>query len=719
MVSFESEDGERLVLGVDILPGSSVFSRARYAAVLLQEGEIVDRYADLSKRRLLRLIRELSPSYVASDNIFELVDDRRKLRALCVGFPPKTKLVQVTGSPYHGFKPLREISRLYNIPFSGKPNPMQTAEIIARLVDLGVGFIVEPFTDETKIIVSKSRHLGPGGWSEKRYARKIRGAIQKMAREITEKLEEKSLDFDYYEKPSEFGLDKAVFHVYTPKKEIDSFIKRMRTSLIQVKVEPVPSKTTTYRPINKEILTDLDLFPWPVGGEEEKEEEKRRLVPLIVGIDAGTTTAIAVMDFSGKILHLSSSRERSRSDIIKLIIRYGKPAIITSDVPHTPSLLAKLAATFQTKVHNPKEGIAVSAKTELVNSFLEENIFIKDKPGNAHERDALTAAILFFKTYKNLFLKIDSKIEQQKLGINPEAVKVLVIQGMKISDAIMRIVNEKAKEKELLETIKSKEVSEEKEIQNGEKIDEDTDQRLINRLKRRLDASRKQYEFLEQQNEELKQKLETNQNRISELENQLEYLRSEKAKDLTIKRLRIQHQFEEKRLEEEKKNLFEEIELLKDEIERLKEAILSASDPELLSIKVIPNFSLETIEKAITELKIVEKDIVLIKSLSGASSSAAKILAETGIKTIIVPKSSSVPQNVFLILKEKNTILLEEEKLEILFKEPLAFIRKNLFEEAVKQAEQKLEEDQGKFLEDRLGKMVSEYRFIRREELTE
>ncbi len=714
MASFESEDGERLILGVDILPGSSIFSRARYAAVLLQEGEIIDRYPDLSKRKFLRLIRQLSPDYVASDNIFELVDDRRKLRALCAAFPPKTKLVQVTGSPYHGFKPLREISRIYNISFSGKVNPIQTAEIVARLVDLGVGFIVEPFTDETKIIVSKSRHLGPGGWSEKRYARKIRGAIQKMAREITEKLEEKSLDFDYYEKPSEFGLDKAVFHVYTPKKEIDSFIKRMRTSLIQVKVEPVPSKTTTYHPINEEILRDLDLFPWPVG-EEEKDEEKKRLVPLIVGIDAGTTTAIAIMDFSGNILHLSSSRERSRSDIIKLIIRYGKPAIIASDVPHTPSLLAKLAAAFQTKMHNPKEDIAVSSKTELVNSFLEENIFIKDKPGNAHERDALTAAILVFKTYKNLFQKIDSKIVQQKLGINPEAVKVLVIQGMKISDAIMRIANEKAKEKELLETIKSKEVLEEREIQNGEKIDEDADQRLISRLKQRLDTSRKHYEFLEQQNEELKQKLEENQNRISELENQLEYLRSEKAKDLTIKRLRIQHQFEEKRLEEDKKNLFKETGLLKDEIERLKEAILLASDSELLTIKVIPNFSLETIKKVISELKIVEEDIVLIKTLSGASSATAKILAETGIKTIIVPKSSSIPQNALSILKEKNTIMLEEEKLEILFKEPFAFIRKNLFEEVVKQAEQKLEEEQEKLLEEHLGKMVSEYRLLRQE----
>jgi len=714
LVSFESEDGARLIIGVDILPGSSVFSRPRYAVVLLQESEIVDRYPDISKRRLLRLIKESSPVYVASDNIFELVDDRKKLRALCAGFPPKTKLVQVTGSPYHGFKPLREISRLYNISFSGKPNPMQTAEILARLVDLGVGFIVEPFTDETKIIVSKSRHLGPGGWSEKRYARKIRGAIQKMAREITEKLEEKSLDFDYYEKPSEFGLDKAIFHVYTPKKEIDSFIKRMRTSLIQVKVELVPSKTTTYRPINEEILTDLDLFPWPVG-----EEEKRRLVPLIVGIDAGTTTAIAIMDFSGNILHLSSSRERSRSNIIKLIIRYGKPAIIASDVSHTPSLLAKLAATFQTKVHNPKEDIAVSAKTELVSSFLEENIFIKDKPSNAHERDALTAAILFFKSYKNLFLKIDSKIEQQKLGINPEAVKVLVIQGLKISDAIMRIVNEKAKEKELLETIRSKEVSEAREIQNGEKIDEDTDQRLINRLKRRLDTSRKQYEFLEQQNEELRQKIETNQNRISELEEQLEYLRSEKAKDLTIKRLRIQHQFEVKRFEEDKTNLFKEIELLKDEIERLKEAILLASDPELASIKVIPNFSLETIEKDITELRISEKDIVLIKSLSGASSSATKILAETGVKIIIVPKLSSIPQNAFSILKENNSILLEEERLEILFKDPFAFIRKNLLEEAVKQLVQKLEEEQGRFLEESLGKIVREYKFLRREELTE
>lgn len=717
MASFENEDGEHLgvdILGVDILAGSSVFSRPRYAAVLLQEGEIIDRYPDLSKRRLLRLIRELSPSYVASDNIFELVDDRRKLRALCAAFPPKTKLVQVTGSPYHGFKPLREISKLYNIPFSGKPNPMQTAEIVARLVDLGIGFIVAPFTDETKIIVSKSRHLGPGGWSEKRYARKIRGAIQKMAREITEKLEEKSLDFDYYEKRSEFGLDKAVFHVYVPKKEIDSFIKRMRTSLIQVKVEPVPSKTTTYRPINEEILTDLDLFPWPVGGEEE-----RRLLPLIVGIDAGTTTAIAIMDFSGNLLHLSSSRECSRSEIIKLIIRYGKPAIIASDVPHTPSLLAKLAATFQVKVHNPKEDIAVSAKTELVNSFLEENIFINDKPSNAHERDALTAAILVFKNYKNLFQKIDSKIELQKLGINPEAVKVLVIQGMKISDAIMRIANEKAKEKELLETIRSKEVPQEREIQNGEKIDEDTDQRLVNRLKRRLDTSRKQCGFLEQQNEELKHKLEANQNRISELEKQLEYLRSEKAKDLTIKRLHIQHQFEVKRLEEDKKNLFKETELLKDEINRLKETILLASDPELVPIKVIPDFSLETTEKAITELKIAEKDIVLIKSLSGASSSTAKILAETGIKTIIVPKSSSIPQNALSILKEKNTILLEEEKLEILFKEPFAFMRKNLFEEAVKQAEQKLEEEQEGLLKERLGKMVSEYRFLRRKELTE
>jgi hypothetical protein len=47
---------------------------------------------------------------------------------------------------------------------------------------------IEPFEDETKIIVTRSRAKGPGGWSQKRYGRLMDTSVNQEAKKIEAQL---------------------------------------------------------------------------------------------------------------------------------------------------------------------------------------------------------------------------------------------------------------------------------------------------------------------------------------------------------------------------------------------------------------------------------------------------------------------------------------------------------------------------------------------------
>ena len=159
---------DAVVFGVDVQSGD-VRGDVSYALVAF-DGEHLDTDV-VSRRKLRRLIRDEEPAIVATDNMYELAEDKDALVHFLGSLPDETTLVQVTGAQRP--EPLSRVADRHDVPY-GK-DPMQEAEAAARLAARNVGQEVTAFTDRTEIKVSRGRSTGSGGWSEDRYTRRIHG----------------------------------------------------------------------------------------------------------------------------------------------------------------------------------------------------------------------------------------------------------------------------------------------------------------------------------------------------------------------------------------------------------------------------------------------------------------------------------------------------------------------------------------------------------------
>ena len=90
---------------------------------------------------------------------------------------------------------------------------------------------------------------------------------------------------------------------------------------------------------------------------------------LIVGIDPGTTTAVAALDLDGNLLHLASSRQMNMGDVVESLYRVGKPLVIASDVQEMPYSVEKIRRAFSAVAYTPKQDVSVETKVDLTSSF--------------------------------------------------------------------------------------------------------------------------------------------------------------------------------------------------------------------------------------------------------------------------------------------------------------------------------------------------------------
>lgn len=140
---------------------------------------------------------------------------------------------------------------------------------------------------------------------------------------------------------------------------------------------------------------------------------------LIVGVDPGTTTGIAALDFRGRLTDLFSAKDMSMDKVIERLVSVGRASVIATDVSPTPSAVTKLAAQLGAVVTAPHESLSVNEKIELTRPY---------KLDNSHQRDSLAAALSTYCRFRNKFQKIES------LGLGDE-VKHLVLRGHSIDEA--------------------------------------------------------------------------------------------------------------------------------------------------------------------------------------------------------------------------------------------------------------------------------------------
>ncbi len=384
------------VFGIDIIKGSvrSKSRRPMYALVRMT-GQVIESETEVSMFRLFRLLSAEQPDILAVDSLQEISTDQHELFFFLQGLPPRTRLVQVTGGEKK--ETLGKVAARYNISFN-RFDPFAEARTTARVAALGAGAEVIAFENESEVVVSRHRSLGRGGWSQNRYVRKIHGAVQLKGREIEQALVAAGLRYDKKETKAFGGCSRVAFRVFATRDQIP--VSTYHGADVQVRISGKRLERIRFRPLSG----------------------KPRY--LIVGIDPGTTTAVAALDLDGNLLHLQSSRQMNMADVIESLFRTGKPLIIASDVQPMPYSVEKIRRAFSAVAYSPKQDTSVETKMELTAQFLY---------GNDHERDALSAALDAYRQYRNKFQNLAKRVPP---GHDLEEVRAGVIRGQALEQVL-------------------------------------------------------------------------------------------------------------------------------------------------------------------------------------------------------------------------------------------------------------------------------------------
>ncbi|MCX8196027.1 MAG: DUF460 domain-containing protein [Acidilobaceae archaeon] len=491
-------------MGADLEQGAPGRKDARYAVAFVDpEGKLLYKAEGVGLAKLIRLAWEHLPSRVGFDNVYELAQEEKALLRVLSLLPPKSSIVQVTLLDGQ-FLDLREVARRAGVLEEGsKLSPAKTAYICALLACRGYGTVVRSVEERTVVQVSKLRSPSPGGWSQQRYQRRVRAVIQGAASSIKEALDKAGVDYDYFYRESKGGLESATFTVYAPRELVEAVVKEHRGQDYVVKVRPV------YR--SKLFLS-----------------QRRPERALIVGVDAGTTTGLAVLDVEGNLLYSSSSKGMDRGSIIDLVLSYGKPIIVATDVAEPPETVRKLAAQLGATLYLPPEDLSVAEKKELVERLLGE------PAEDAHQRDALAAALKAFGSVRSKLEQIERKLDDLSFEISREEVKRWVIEGLTVAEALERAI-EKALE-------------EDKEVRRAE--GRKAQQPDLSSYAMELEVLRAQKEALEGRVRELERAIEGYERRLREA---WRAARAELLRDSEIARLEGRLGELEKALEEAKR----------------------------------------------------------------------------------------------------------------------------------------------------------------------
>ena len=427
-----------------------------------------------------------------------------------------------------------------------------------------------------------------------------------------------------------------------------------------------------------------------------------------MGFDPGLTVGIAILDLCGNVISTKSCKEMARAEVIKYIIGHGKTVLIATDVYPVPKNVRKLASTLNSKIYSPVKTFTVSSKTELVDSYLNE-ISSTKYPGNAHERDALAAAIKTYKHYQNKLGQIEKRTE--KLGLTAEEVdeiKSMVIMDRPISSAIDDVLKIPERNDDLLPQIE--------EIENDiDSIDEEklkSIEEAVRKLKHKIKSQERQIHNLKKKNKLIKKDVRHYKKKNSKLENKIEKLHYEYSKDILRKKeisskvsiiKGLQEKYTQERALREK---------LEENLRSMKEIRVMELSEKAVPVKIIESFTREKIKEAMDYWTIKNGDIVLLSSSEGGGSQTASLLIDMGIKAVIaVDKMSHPAEEEF----EKNMVpVLDANKVDLEMIDEFAVIERDILDKEIENWKARVETRRNKEEKKQLLKMIDEYRAHRR-----
>jgi len=281
--------------------------------------------------------------------------------------------------------------------------------------------------------------------------------------------------------------------------------------------------------------------------------------PLIVGVDPGSTSAVAAVNLQREIELLESGKNFPPRDIIQRIIKVGKPVVVASDKRKTPSKVDKIASSLGAKLFEPEKDLSQKRKKEL------------GRGANNHELDALASALHAQKQLHKEIQKIN-KLEQE-----------FDKEKLEIAEKIFNEKPVKEENEETEETHETSKKSEETTKKDSEKL----------RLERKI-------ENLKNQVQELKSKLGEKEKENKGLKAKLSRLRDEERKEVRKEEEVQNREVKIKQKDQKISNLKQEIEDYKIREKQYKKAIHKLFENDYELVPLVDNGVEQVPEKAVT-----------------------------------------------------------------------------------------------------------------------
>jgi len=404
----------------------------------------------------------------------------------------------------------------------------------------------------------------------------------------------------------------------------------------------------------------------------------------VVGVDPGTTAAVAILTLEGEPISIRSGKNFSIQDMVSYISQYGSPCIVAADVNPAPHAVEKLSRSFDCKLYVPPSDLHKEEKNVLTKNYSFTNF---------HQRDALAAALKALEYYRAKFNNVDARLQEKGLLNHSESVKHLVLKGYSVENAI-----------ELLQ-----EATEPEEPEKAEKSVPEPPRELdVSELQKRIQDLTQTVERLTEYKTELELRVKSLETQLTDVQRELRLYDQETRKKVIESKMVKSRESVIKKLRGELHIERERNKILSEENEILKEMQILEYSRKAVPVKVLNHFSKEEIRALDDRLGIKSDDIIYLLDASGGGTSTARELIGKGVRAVIThERMSHLAEEEFT--RAKIPVFTEEEvALKALGN--FGVVNKDLFESAYTHWKTRTQIQEAKVMEKQLCTIIEEYK---------
>jgi len=438
------------------------------------------------------------------------------------------------------------------------------------------------------------------------------------------------------------------------------------------------------------------------------------------------TVGIAIIDLNGHIVSLKSFKEAKYSDVVREVISHGRAIIVASDVFPAPKMVKKLAASLNAKIYSPSNVFTVGSKKEMVDEFLRDRTSIFS-PSNAHQRDALAAAIKTYKIYEKKFNQINKRGKEKNLSFKErEEVKTLFINGMPITKALDFINDSKSildSKKSKFENIIDPDLITDSDLDTPLDLNLDSQETLI-KLKSRIKQQESQIKNqeviiknLRNKNKLLKNKIRKQKRKSSKLKFKLEKLQQDYSNEILLEKKVSSKINIIKKLQESYNNEKVLREKLEERLKTFNKIKTIEVSHKAVPVKIIKSFTRDGINESYHQGDLKSGDVVFLLNSRGGGSQTASLLSKLSLKAIII--SDKMPPQAKEVLENNDIPLIKSSKIGIKMGKDFAIVQSEALDKEIQLWKNKIKKQRNQYEKEKLWNVIDEYRAQRKRDAQE